>query len=402
MDENGICETEILEPEQKTGGGKKVLKICAAALLLAAALAFAILGVRGLTAGGDTPEEPSPFDAGVPSPDRQYLEFNLLTDAVATFTLGENHSFYLALYADEGGIAPYLICLSQQDFEKYQDIYDFTFDDRELTEAPGLATVYGYSEEISDELRDYTIEYFNYFLDTDLLNIGNFEDYIGSYYLDTTAVPAKDNGDAIGMLVAAAVLLVFAVLILTVKKRDPGVHPAPTQAGDTVPVADAAEAVPAPAWEIQPRANPALALLGALVGSLAGAAVWIVLYRLGYIAGIAGYLAVFCAVWGYQKLGGGRPGKLGVVLCVAVAMAVLVLSNGVAYAWSMADWINATNPGRSSVGYILTNFSSIMTTLDMWGDFWGDLVIGLILALAAGISPLVSAFKSRKKQPIQD
>ncbi len=402
MDESESREAEILEPGRKPGGGRRALKICSAVLLLAVAAVFAVLGVSGLTAHEDSQEEPVFFDANVPSPDRQYLEFNLLTDAVATFTLGENHSFYLALYAGESGIEPYLICLSQQDFKKYQDIYDFTFDDRDLSEAPGLATVYGYSEEISDELRDYTIEYFNYFMDTDLLNTSNFEDYIGSYYLDTTAVPARDNGDAIGMLAAAAVLLVFAVLILKVKKRGPDAQPSPIQPAGAIPDAGAAGAAAAPAWEIQPGANPALGLLGALLGSLAGAAVWIVLYRLGYIAGIAGYLAVFCAVWGYQKLGGGRAGRLAVVLCVGIAMAVLVLSNGVAYAWSIAGWINAANPGRSSVGSILANFSSIMTTLDMWGDFWGDLVIGLILALAAGISPLVSAFRSHKKQSGQD
>lgn len=397
MDENKSRETETLELERKPGG-RRALKICSAVLLLAVAVAFAILGVSSLTAHEDSQEEPAFFDANAPSPDRQYLEFNLLTDAVATFTLGENHSFYLALYADESGIAPYLICLSQQDFKKYQDIYDFTFDDKDLSEAPGLATVYGYSEEISDELRDYTIEYFNYFMDTDLLNTSNFEDYIGSYYLDTTAVPARDNGDAIGMFAAAAVLLIFAVLILTVKKRGPDAQPSPAQPAGTTPDAGAAGAAAAPAWEIQPGANPALGLLGALLGSLAGAAVWIVLYRLGYIVGIAGYLAVFCAVWGYQKLGGGRAGRLAVVVCVGIAMAVLVLSNGVAYAWSIADWINETNPGRSSVGYILANFASIMTSLDMWRSFWGDLVIGLILALVAGISPLVSSFKSHKKQ----
>lgn len=393
MEETNVLTPETPEEKKRPGGGKRTLQICLAVLLLAVAVCFAVLGIGELTESQETGEEPAFFDATVFSPDRQYLEFNMLTDSVATFTLGENHGIYLAFYADDTGIYPYLICLSQQNFERYQDIYEFTFDDRDIGDGPGFATVYGYSQEISDELKDYAIEYFNYFTDTDLLNDGNFEEYLGSYYLDTTAAPAKDTGDAFGMLAAAAAFLIVAVILLLPKRQRKSAQPAPVQAE-----APAGEEAAAPAWEIQPSANPVLGILGAVLGSLAGAAVWIVLYRLGYIAGIAGYLAAFCAIWGYQKLGRGRAGRLAVVLCVLIAMLTLALSNGVAYAWVVADTINETNPGRASIAYILSNFSSIMESLDLWRSFWGDLVIGLILALVAGISPLAAAFKANKKQ----
>lgn len=400
MEENNVLTPGTPELEKKPGGGKKVLRIITAVLCLALAVVLGVLGARELAAGESQPEEAEFFDATTFSSDRQYLEFNMLTDPVATFTLGENHGIYLAFYADDTGIYPYLVCMSQQDFESYEDIYDFTFDARDISEAPRFATVYGYSEEISDELRDFAIEYFNYFTDTNLLDESNFEDYLGRYYLDTTAVPAKDNGDAIGMLIIAAILLVAAIAMLLPQRKSKAAQPAPVQADAAAAAGEAAPA--APAWEIQPSANPALGVLGAVLGSLVGAVIWIVLYRLGYIVGIAGYLAVFCAIWGYQKLGRGRTGRLAVVLCVVIAMLMLVVSNGVAYAWVVADTINEANPGRSSIGYILANFNEIMTSLDMWRSFWGDLIIGLILALVAGISPLVAAFKAHKQQSGQD
>ncbi len=397
MEENNVLTPGTPEMEKKPGNGKRVLKICLAVLMLAAAVFFAVLGFSKLSSDDGKTEEAEFFDATTFSSEQQYLEFNMLTDPVATFTLGENHGVYLAFYADDTGIYPYLVCLSQQDFEKYQDIYDFTFDERDISEGPGFATVYGYSEEISDELRDFAIEYFNYFTDTDLLNESNFYDYLGRYYLDTTAAPKKDTGDATGMFIAAAVLLVIAILLLLPKRQNKAAAPVPVQS-DTAAPAGNTNSTAAPAWEIQPNANPALGILGAFLGSLAGAVVWIVLYRLGYIVGIAGYLAVVCSIWGYKKLGGGRISRLGVVLCVIISMAVLVLSNGVAYAWVVADTINESNPGRSSIGYILSNFGSIMESLDLWRSFLGDLAIGLVLALVAGISPLAAAFKEHKKQ----
>lgn len=398
MEETNVLTPEAPEEKKRPGGGKRALQICLAVVLLAGAVCFAVMGIGELTGGQEAGEEPAFFDATVSSPDRQYLEFNMLTDPVATFTLGENHGIYLAFYADDTGIYPYLVCLSQQDFERYQDIYEFTFDDRDIGDGPGFATVYGYSEKISGELKDYAIEYFNYFTDTDLLNDGNFEEYLGSYYLDTTAAPETDSGSAYGMLAGAAAFLIVAVILLLPKRRSKNTPSAPDQSASVPTGIPAGEEAAAPAWEIQPNANPALGILGAVLGSLAGAAVWIVLYRLGYIAGIAGYLAVFCAIWGYQKLGRGRAGRLAVVLCVLIAMLILALSNSVAYAWVVADTINESNPGRSSIAYILRNFGSIMESLDLWRSFWGDLVIGLILALVAGISPLVSAFKAHKKQ----
>ena len=194
MEETNVLTPEAPEEKKRPGGGKRALQICLAVVLLAGAVCFAVMGIGELTGGQEAGEEPAFFDATaspatrgisatVSSPDRQYLEFNMLTDPVATFTLGENHGIYLAFYADDTGIYPYLVCLSQQDFERYQDIYEFTFDDRDIGDGPGFATVYGYSEKISGELKDYAIEYFNYFTDTDLLNDGNFEEYLGSYYV---------------------------------------------------------------------------------------------------------------------------------------------------------------------------------------------------------------------------
>lgn len=386
---------ETASPELDAGKKKKkkLPRILGVILIILAPFVAA----AALMPRDSAPEEaPSAFDPYSGTEARQYLEFNMLTDPVATFTLGENHGIYVAFQADDTGMSPFLVCLSQADFDSFSEIYAFTFDDRDLSQSPGTGTVYGYAVEIDPELEDYTLEYLEQ-VGMDIPS-DEFSDYFGEYYLDTTLVKEQSGSDAVGIWILAAVLLALGLFLLLKKGKaePPAVQSAPREDGAAAAVVDTTAAAQ-PAWEMSAPANPALGFLGAFLGSLVGAAVWIILYRLGYLAGIAGYLAVFCAIAGYKKLGGGEIRKLGTVLCVLIAILVMVLSNGLAYAWSMADWINAANPGRASIGYILTNFGDIMTSLDMWRSFWGDLVIGLVLALVAGISPVVQAFKRQKK-----
>ena len=61
-------------------------------------------------------------------------------------------------------------------------------------------------------------------------------------------------------------------------------------------------------------------LVGAFLGSLIGCALWVVIYRLGYIAGIAGAVTAICAMKGYEMLGGhlDRKGVAGSAIIMVV------------------------------------------------------------------------------------
>ena len=127
-----------------------------------------------------------------------------------------------------------------------------------------------------------------------------------------------------------------------------------------------------------------------------------VLYRAGYIAGLAGYLAVFLAMKSYEKLAGGL-GRTGVILSTLTAVAVIVLSNCVALSWVIADALSEGHPGRATIGYVLKNFGSMMDTLELWPDFVFDLVIGLFLGVFASIGPIGAALRAEKaKKALQD
>ena len=77
------------------------------------------------------------------------------------------------------------------------------------------------------------------------------------------------------------------------------------------------------------RENVALGLLGAFLGSLVGAALIILLGRLGVVAALSGLVMSLVALKGYEKFAGGIS-KLGVVLtCLIIAVMVFA-----------ADWVD--------------------------------------------------------------
>lgn len=100
---------------------------------------------------------------------------------------------------------------------------------------------------------------------------------------------------------------------------------------------------------VQPvRENILLGIVGAVLGVLLGAALWVFLGRIGFIAGIAGYAIVFYGMKGYELLGG-HLSKGGIILCIILSFLAILAAEfvslgitvhselGEMYSLSMAD-----------------------------------------------------------------
>ncbi len=72
--------------------------------------------------------------------------------------------------------------------------------------------------------------------------------------------------------------------------------------------------------------------LGALVGSLPGLIVWVILGYFGWTVGYVGLLIAFGVVFGYQKFGG-EMSKAGAAICIVVMLVTIYL--GVHLSWSV-------------------------------------------------------------------
>ena len=131
-------------------------------------------------------------------------------------------------------------------------------------------------------------------------------------------------------------------------------------------------------------------LVGAFLGALIGAVLWIGIYKLGYIAGIAGAVTVICAMKGYEKFGGAMDVK-GVLISVIISVVMIYFANNIAWAWEAYDALE-------SYGFTFSDayrgLQDILVETELTSSYYGDLAIGYFLTLICSIGTIISAFRS--------
>ncbi len=113
----------------------------------------------------------------------QFIEFNLLSEPYAADDEQPGECFYLAIEEFEEASYLYIVCMSDEQFNNYEDIYEFTFSDEESLPVD-TGVIYGYPAPIEDDLKALTIEYFDLFWGEGILTEDNFNDIVGTFYLD--------------------------------------------------------------------------------------------------------------------------------------------------------------------------------------------------------------------------
>ena len=161
-------------------------------------------------------------------------------------------------------------------------------------------------------------------------------------------------------------------------------YPQPVQGAypQTMPVAAAAGS---PRHE-----NVGLGLLGAFLGSLAGAVLIIVLSRLGFVAALSGLVMSFVALKGYEKFAGGIS-TLGIVLtCVIIVAMVFV-----------ADWVDWAIVAMRDLDVSFLEAISTLPELFERGnidssDYSANLGMLYIFTALGAVPVIIDSFKSRR------
>ncbi len=131
-------------------------------------------------------------------------------------------------------------------------------------------------------------------------------------------------------------------------------------------------------WDTPPQNSLGKGILGAVIGSLPGIILWIIIGYFGWTVGYVGLLIAIGIVYGYNKLGG-PAGNVGVVACMAVLLVAIYL--GVHLTWSFCLY-----DMRPNLGLFTCVFSLFDYIVDM-GSFYGTLGIGYLFGIlgAAGV-----------------
>jgi hypothetical protein len=145
-----------------------------------------------------------------------------------------------------------------------------------------------------------------------------------------------------------------------------------------------------------------LGVICAVIGAALGGLVWVLISRLGYIAGIAGFLTMFFAMKGYNIGSRRQIGKGGTVLCFLLSLVVLYLANCASYA------VELYTVFKKEAGVTVPFFDcvkmlpEILREPEIAGAFTKDLVVGILLSVLACAGTLVRTFKKPKQQSPQD
>jgi len=130
------------------------------------------------------------------------------------------------------------------------------------------------------------------------------------------------------------------------------------------------------------KSNILLGILGAIVGAVLGGVLWIVIGKVGFIAGLAGYLMMLFSIKGYQKLSGYLD-KKGQIISLIIAFAMIFGANYLLYALNYCEGFYESY----SVQNIIRSMKELPEFLALdevkW-SFYKDLGVGYLLSIWAG------------------
>lgn len=157
---------------------------------------------------------------------------------------------------------------------------------------------------------------------------------------------------------------------------------------------------------ISQPANPVMGILGAIVFSLIGCAVWIIIGKFGYISYLGGIAMAFSTIFGYH-LFGKKFDTLGLIISIVIVLVMVLVSNMFIYTWQLLS-----QPGMeealSLLGYngffgVFFGLFDLMKQVDlhtgldgidsMTGGFISDLIFSYIISMIATVAIGISMLK---------
>ena len=178
----------------------------------------AIIVTFGVMVYKQETQTPTPIDfttngaIGMAKDQYAYLKVDGLTDVVAIYGYTDNENddtndrYFIAL---SNGYM-YIVNLDLKTEEQLKAIQDYTYSTDENAEAPIPELIYGMTEEVPTELKEFVISYYNEMVGEEYqLSVDEFEMYFGDALLNVKRDPVDVNLEAGIVLIALFALLVL-------------------------------------------------------------------------------------------------------------------------------------------------------------------------------------------------
>lgn len=142
-----------------------------------------------------------------------YIEVSKMSEKFAYYEQ-ENLGIHFVIEKEDTGLwHTYLIGINEDDYAKYKDIIDYTYE--RTDKEPSPVKVYGYPEIIKEDLKNLAIKNVANFVPAEnevKITAENFETYLTNSYLNTT----KEKVDRFSIVLFISLILLFIMIALFV------------------------------------------------------------------------------------------------------------------------------------------------------------------------------------------
>ena len=142
-----------------------------------------------------------------------YIEISRMSEKFAYYE-EENIGIHFVIELDDTGEwRTYLVAIDEDNYAKYKDIIDYSYE--RITEEPEPLKVYGYPSIISEELKEMALNNIDNFLPKENkieITAENFEKYLTNSYLDTT----QDKREYFNIILFATLILLMIMIFLLI------------------------------------------------------------------------------------------------------------------------------------------------------------------------------------------
>ena len=149
-----------------------------------------------------------------------YIKVSRMSEVFAYYEK-ENIGIHFVIEKEDTGVwHTYLIAINEDNYDKYKEIIDYTYE--RTKEEPKPIKVYGYPEIINQDLKNLAIKNIVNFVPSEneiTITDENFETYLTNSYLDTT----KEKKDYFSIILFITLILLFvmiALFIFTIFDKD--------------------------------------------------------------------------------------------------------------------------------------------------------------------------------------
>ena len=147
-----------------------------------------------------------------------YLEIDQMSEAFAK--IGNKQIHFIMDKESTGAWHTYLIAIHEEDYNKYKQIIDYTYE--RIKEEPKTIKVYGYPVKITKDIKTLAIKNISKFVPVEneiKIKEDNFEEYLTNTYLDTT-IEKQEEFNYYVLLLLLGALIIFIVFIYTIFEKD--------------------------------------------------------------------------------------------------------------------------------------------------------------------------------------